>query len=274
MARHVERGAGASAARSYASEPRLGLNGVRIALGRQIGAGRYGKVYAAEDEWGNALAVKRYRPFVPSAVWRNELQQLARFRHPSVIELYGGVVDGGERYVVLRHGGLALPRVRVPEQRDSRERFALQVAKGLLHALHELHGAGHVHGDVNPGNCLVRRSGHAVEVRLADFAFCRRREAAEPELARHGAWMPLPERSAAPEEPPGPAGDVYLASLVLLQILLGRPLVGAGGGGRLGIPGLARCADGPTIRALLPALAADPRDRPDALELWRALRAI
>jgi len=261
--------------RPAASEPppiELFVRGVRVRLERRIGAGRYGTVHAGRDEWGEALAVKLYKPFVPDDVWQNELRQLERFRHANVVELCGGARRGKERYAILRYAGKPLAQLRDSRSTESRERFVLHVARGLLQALHELHSAGYVHGDVNPGNCLVQQVGPSVHVRLADFAFCRRVEDPEPELARYAAWMPLPERFGPRRTRTGIKADVYLAALLLLERLIGTPLDRDHVQLRFRVlPKYLVDRGRPIVQALAAALSPEPWRRPGALELWRQL---
>lgn len=255
-----------------APQVQLYVRGVRVRLERRIGAGRYATVHAGRDEWGEALAVKLYKPFVPDDVWQNELRQLERFRHANVVELCGGARRCRERYAVLHYAGRSLAEVRDSARTELRERFAMQIARGLLRALHEVHSAGYVHGDVSPGNCLVQQTGNVLNVRLADFAFCRKVEDPEPELARYAAWMPLPERFGERRTTVGIKADVYLAALVLLERLTGTRLQREQVQVRFRtLPQFAAESSRPIIRALAAALSPEPWRRPGALELWRQL---
>lgn len=251
----------------------LEVQGIQIQLGTRIGVGRYSYVYAGRDEWGNSLAAKVYRAYVPRAIWENEARQLRRFRHRNVVQLFEAFEVDGERYILLQHGGQPVSRTRSFGTERLREQFVLNIARGLLQALHWIHQASYVHGDINPSNCLVWRRGGTMEVRLADFAFCRSVDAAEDELARFAQWMPLPERLDPAYGDLGVESDVYLAALVLFELLTGpvgdcSPATALSGE----LQHRAAHHDRPFVRQLAPALAPNTSERPRAIELWRALR--
>lgn len=250
----------------------LCVQGVNVRLGTRIGTGRYSYVYAGQDEWGNSVVAKAYRAYVPRAMWENEVRQLRRFRHRNVVQMIGALEYENERYILLMHGGQPVSRVRAFGTQELRERFALNVARGLLQALHTIHEENYVHGDVNPSNCLVWRRGTSTEVRLADFAFCRPLGAAEDELARFAQWMPLPERLNRAFGELGTCSDVYLAALVLLELTVGRVEEGTPEYALSGkLQHYAACHDRRFVRELAPALEPNTSDRPSALELWRSL---
>lgn len=250
----------------------LCIGGIRVRLGTRIGTGRYSYVYAGQDEWGNSVVAKVYRAYVPSAMWENEVAQLRRFRHPHVVPIMGALELDGERYIVLMNAGQPVSRVRSFGTQRLRERFALNVARGLLHALHVIHGENYVHGDVNPSNCLVWRRGASMEVRLADFAFCRPLGVVEDEFSRFAQWMPLPERLDPALGELGACSDVYLAAVVLLEILTGHIEEATPENALSGkLQERAASHDRRFVRALAPALAPKTKERPRAIELWRAL---
>lgn len=248
------------------------VQGVQVRLGTRIGVGRYSYVYAGQDEWGNAVAAKVYRTYVPATIWENEVRQLKRFRHRNIVEILGAFELDGERYILLTHGGQPVSRTRSVSSERLREQFALNIARGILQALDFIHRENHVHGDVNPNNCLVWRRGASIEVRLADFAFCRPVDVAEAELARFAQWMPLPERLDPALGELGTSSDIYLAALVLLELMMGRVEDGSPASTLSGeLQHRAACHDRAFVRELAPALAPNARERPRAIELWRAL---
>lgn len=250
----------------------IDVHGVHVRLGARIGVGRYSHVYAGQDEWGNAIAAKVYRTYVPASIWENEIRQLERFRHRNIVQIAGALELEGERYVVLMHGGQPVSRTRSFGSESVREQFAFNIARGLLQALHAIHSESYVHGDVNPNNCLIWRRGASMEVRLADFAFCRPIDAVEDELARFAQWMPLPERLDPALGELGASSDVYLAAVVLLEIMIGRVEDGSPASVLSGeLQRQAASHDRAFIRELAPALSPKAADRPEAIDLWRAL---
>ncbi|MES1206696.1 MAG: protein kinase, partial [Pseudomonadota bacterium] len=88
-------------------------------------------------------------------------------------------------------------------------------------ALAYVHGAGIVHGDLKPGNILLR---HPTDVVLADFGVAQFTAATTTALEDRPAGTPL---YLAPEQfhgaPPSPRTDLFAAGAILWEVVHGRP---------------------------------------------------
>ena len=251
----------------------LSVRGVGVRLGHQIGVGRYSTVYVAQDEWGTRLAAKVYTEGSAVELWKNELEQLQRFRHPNIVQLVGGFELDAKRYILTRYAGISVGRIKLKTQ-ESRGSILRGVAASLMQALHVIHSRGYLHGDVNPQNCLYSARGSAAALCLADFTFCRTLQGTSSPLMKQARWMPVPERLDRTLGSESCATEIYLAALVLLELATGERLeanVDHTMSGEL----KRKCETHPEafVRGLAGALALQPQQRPTAIELWRSLRA-
>lgn len=160
-----------------------------------------------------------------------------------------------------------------------RERAAVRVAGDVLNALSHAHGRGVVHRDVKPANILVDLDGRG---RLTDFGVARL--AGESGLTATGALVGTMAYMAPEQARGGRVGapaDVYAATLVLYEALVGRnPLAGdspaetARRAAEADIPPLGTERPDlprPLIAAVDAGLRRKPGDRPDPDDLAAAL---
>ncbi|MBI5275321.1 MAG: protein kinase [Burkholderiales bacterium] len=258
---------------SFPPVRKLGLGGVGYQLDHQIGVGAFSKVYGGVDMWGNPIAMKLMSPDASRSLWEREGKALVRFRHPCVPHLYGAHEHEGRLYLVLERCGIAVSRMR--PSAPLRPRACLVVARSLLQVLHTLHVMKHWHGDVSANNVLVRDpSPQSLGiVKLTDFALCQ--PVGQLSEGRHlvPPWQPLPER-LEPGRPGnlGPATDVYLAAMVLLQVLTGETKHYTSEETMAGAPRERALATGTRLgEAIAAGLALDAAARPSAAALWSML---
>ncbi|MGW7289050.1 serine/threonine-protein kinase [Streptomyces sp. NPDC054847] len=149
-----------------------------------LGAGAFGNVYAARhtapEPGGPARAALKFLPtgtHTPRQLRHlrelaeREVELLSRLRSPRLIRMYEALtVDDaahpeldGATVLVLEAAQGSLETLLASENRPQAGPTLLtQVCEGL----HQLHGAGWVHGDLKPGNVLLMPDGTA---RLGDF---------------------------------------------------------------------------------------------------------
>jgi len=85
-------------------ERKGGLLAGRYRLGRRLGAGTFGVVYAADDvEGGRSVAIKHLRALGPSALYRfkHEFRLIADLRHPNLVRPIELFSADAEWYIVM-----------------------------------------------------------------------------------------------------------------------------------------------------------------------------
>jgi serine/threonine protein kinase len=248
--------------------------GVQYVLGHQIARGRFSTVYKGRDEWGNSVVAKISNPGVNQLMWKNEVQNLLRLRHPNVVFMHAAFERNERGHIILERAGIGIGRVQVGERKEREILFNL-AAKCLLEALNFIHSTGYVHTDMNPGNALLvlTPDNTPVTVKLCDLGLARK--ATELVAGHHRSkWNPPPETLDVRFGDLGPAMDVYSTALVLMELLLGRELDY--------FTDDEICAGAPQRRALdlgdnlgtALASALNPKvsERVTAIELWRRIR--
>ncbi|MBN2800614.1 MAG: protein kinase [Deltaproteobacteria bacterium] len=275
----------------------------RYELLRPLGTGGMGEVWLAHDAWlGRQIALKLVRsdlaasPAITGSFLR-EARINASLAFPGVVPVYdiGTWADGrpyctmeviegvslgqalagleplGRRRAPVLDGtfGGALEAVDLELSEGHLE--ALEVIAQVARVLERVHSAGIVHRDVKPDNVLI--SGLR-EVWVVDWGLAVEAGSPTAGLAGTPAWM-APEQARG--ELPSPRADVYSLGLVAAELLLGpredRALPAADWARReahrRGV-----LEEGPLLRVLTRALAAEPADRyPDARDLRADLRS-
>ena len=247
----------------------------------KIGAGGFADVYEAIDlklDREVALKVVDERHGVSARVAR-EVEAAASLTHPGIVALYDFFTDGRRAYLVwelVRGSSLA----ELAGSLDDGE--ATEAAAQVLEALAYAHSQGVVHRDIKPQNLMVDENGY---VKVMDFGIARLMDAetltSEGDMLGTVAYM-SPEQAAGRRA--GPPSDVYSAAMVLYELLAGtNPLRGATPGETISNVLAGRL---PTLRGYRPdlpdeliaavdeALLPAPGERPGALELSEALRAV
>ncbi len=198
----------------------------------------YGRLVGAVG-FSRTVAIKRLHSHLAKdpefvAMFLDEARVAARIRHPNVVPTLDVVSTGGQILLVMEYvPGEPLGRLlRTSSNRG--ERLPLPIVSSILiHVLHGLHAAHEavnekgealeiVHRDVSPQNVMVGVDGVA---RVLDFgvakAVGRLQTTQEGNLKGKIAYMP-------PEQVRGRvtrAADVYAASAVLWEALVGRRMV-------------------------------------------------
>ncbi|MFE1100547.1 serine/threonine protein kinase [Nocardiopsis alba] len=244
----------------------------------RIGAGGMGAVYGALDTYGRCVAVKTVRADLAAKprfreAFAHEVAMLARADGISTARLYAHDTEAEVPWLAFDHvpGRDLRAHVREfgPLEGEMLRVFALGMAEGLA----ALHAAGVVHRDVKPANVILSPDGP----KIVDFGIAAPigTERSADAFADHGTpgW-------AAPERHTGAvadsAADVFAWGALVAMAATGRQPFGKGEtkerirrvcAGEYEIDGVPE--------DLLPlvegTLSMDPRERPSAADLVRAL---
>ena len=256
----------------------------RYRLGRRLGSGGFGTVYAAHDErLDRPVAVKTVAAHgpVPERAQREALAA-ARLHHPGIVAVYDAGEADGERYLISE---LVRGRTLAALERDGAlsDRDVLRIGLSLADALDHAHERGVIHRDLKPQNVIVpdAPSEARAAAKLLDFGVAHL--AGDEPLTRTGdvvgtlAYM-APEQAAG--ERVDEQADLYSLALVLYEALAGtnpvRAPSPAATARRVGmpVPSLRRHRrDLPPelCEALAAALAPDPAARGTLADLAGAL---
>jgi serine/threonine protein kinase len=202
-------------------------------LERPIGAGAMATIYQARpaesSEDGARYAVK-----LLNAEWQEHSLAVSLFRREAAIGRrvsHSHLITVLSTHVVEPPYYLVMPLLvgRTLEVHLSQGEIfslphALWIARQAAEALHALHGARYLHGDVKPGNLMLSPEGHAT---LLDLGFAR-------ELAETGSALDRPVVGTisylAPElltstMRADERSDLYSLGATLFEMLAGRPPV-------------------------------------------------
>ncbi|KAB2636449.1 LRR receptor-like serine/threonine-protein kinase [Pyrus ussuriensis x Pyrus communis] len=148
-----------------------------------IGRGGFGRVYKAELESGQVVAVKRLNTNDSNDIsainlrsFENEIQTLTTIRHRNIIRLYGFSSRRGcifLLYEYLQRGSLGKALYGVEGVTELGWPTRVKIMEGLAHALSYLHhdcSPPIVHRDVTVNNVLLEQD---FEPRLSDFGTAR-----------------------------------------------------------------------------------------------------
>lgn len=215
----------------------------RYALYSQIAAGGMAAVHLGrmfgQAGFSRTVAIKRLHPHLAQdpefvSMLIDEARLAARVRHPNVVATLDVVAQEHELLVVMEYvHGESLARI-LRTLREKQQRvpppIAVSIACNVLQGLHAAHEAtnergeplGIIHRDVSPQNVMMGSDGVA---RVVDFGVAkaagRLQETREGQLKGKIRYM-SPEMIK--RQPVGRGADVYAASVVLWEALVGRRL--------------------------------------------------
>jgi serine/threonine protein kinase len=271
--------------RDEASRTRFG----RYQLGRKLGAGAMGEVFAARHlDTHEEVALKTLTATTATRLYRfkREFRALADVSHRNLIRLHELVVpEAGTSFFTMEllDGRPFVEWVRGPTPVGTvpaLERLE-HALRQLVDGVHHLHVHGCVHRDLKPSNVLVTSEGRVV---VLDFGLVSELSEPDKAITRDDQILGTPSYMA-PEQalakPVGPAADWYAVGVMLFECLTGRlPHTGSPLMQMIAKEGATRdpgddVADVPEqLRTLcVRLLARDPSTRPSGRELLERLRA-
>ena len=207
----------------------------RYRIDAVLGKGGMGRVYKGEHTGiGRTVAIKVLHTALggnKEAMQRFQREALAsgRLDHPNIVGVSDfGVVEGGGLYLVME----ALEGEPLGARIDREKRIpwpeALEIMRGVFAGLRHAHDKGVVHRDIKPDNIFLARKDGEQIVKILDFGIAKlyAGNADDPASTRAGLTVGTPAY-LSPEQAVGgaitPAADIYSASIVLYEMLTGRP---------------------------------------------------
>ena len=221
---------------------RIGVYEIR----RIIGEGRFGITYQVWNQHLNAeMALKEYFPndIVQRAAdgltvltrsdrderlfqlgldkFLEDADKLARIEHPNLERVQNDLQIHGTIYLAMEYeDGIPLSRLVERSGAVLDEEQVKIIFLPIIEALGEVHKAGVIHGDINPGNILLRKSGESV---LLDFASARLALATPLGLSLEAfteGYAPVEQYD--PQGQMGPWTDLYSLGATMYRCVTGN----------------------------------------------------
>lgn len=249
--------------------------GGRYRMIARVGRGGMGDVWRADDLMlGTEVALKLMCSTSPSDRLRivQEVRLARQITHPAVCRVFDVGESGNTIYFSMEFvRGEDLAALLRRTGRLTPERV-LEIAHQLCAGLAAAHAQGVLHRDLKPANILIDQDGR---VRITDFGIAVTTHDTGPHAMIGTPGYMAPEQLSA-NAPLSERTDVYALGIVLYELVTGTPhhtLRSDAPSSRLSLhaPGI-----NPQLeRAILRAIARDPKDRPaSALEMAAALPRI
>lgn len=207
------------------------IGGFRIVS--PLGAGGMGIVYAAvQDQPRRTVALKILRPDLLSEDiqrrFDTEAEVLGRLQHDGIARIYEtGRIEtpfGSQPYYAMELvEGVEI--VDFAERRDLDHEARVELALGLVDAVHAAHMKGVIHRDIKPANVLVTEDGR---VKVLDFGLARLTDAAHDAMRTMTGQLVGTLNYMSPEQAEGlndaidVRTDVYSLGVIIYQLLSGE----------------------------------------------------
>ncbi len=165
------------------------------------------------------------------ARFEQEVQAIAKLRHPNIAQIYENGTVEGRPYYAMEYvaGGTLSERLKAsPLRPEEAAKLVVKLSKAMQHA----HEQNILHRDLKPSNVLLEAShpndgkGTVLEPKIADFGLAKKLDD-DSKLTRTGDVFGSPSYMS-PEQASGvmkftPAVDVYALGAILYECLTGRP---------------------------------------------------
>lgn len=207
-------------------------NGMEYTIGQHISSGSYALVFEGIDSFGNAIALKVYKPAkrrfeLVKEQWKKECRIFEIARHPNVVAIYDYFICANLCYIVLERAWGDLYRW-VEQYKPLNELNVKEIARQLLFGIHFIHKRGILQRDITIYNVLVFEGPRSIGsiFKISDFGISK--DLFEPWQSQinmaqvaHPHFIPpellLPQYGYSTEQT-----DLYHLGLILLYALTGK----------------------------------------------------
>ncbi len=200
----------------------------RYKIGRKIGQGETGSVYAALDpQERRKVAIKVLHPQLctaPEQVLRfeREAAATAEIDHPNVVRSWGMIREGPRCFMVMEILDGKLLSSEIKKRRKLTLERSLNLAHWIAQGLEQAHKRGVIHRDLNPNNVMLLKGGG---LKVMDFGLARLTGSNE-DITAVGVRLGS-ARYMAPEYIQDThvdhLSDLYALGIVLHEMLTGAP---------------------------------------------------
>jgi eukaryotic-like serine/threonine-protein kinase len=196
----------------------------RYELVERIGSGGAGEVWLAHDErlGGRPVAIKiMHRHVLPDSGdvdrFEHEMRVAARLDHPNIVTIYTTGTSDDAPFAVMEYLEGQDLDMTLPDGDPQR---VAAIGRDICAALAYAHGEGVIHGDIKPGNVVLRDTGQA---KVTDFGLARAVGGPASGSTEVGDGM-LPYLSPGQwlGEAPAFSDDIWSVGCVLYRLLSGR----------------------------------------------------
>ncbi|GAA4694865.1 hypothetical protein Prum_049180 [Phytohabitans rumicis] len=150
-----------------------------------------------------------------------EARAAAALQHPSVVQVYDVVHEGGRPWIVMELLDARSLADMIIEDGPVAQRAVAKIGIALLGALEVAHAVGVLHRDVKPANVLICTDGRCV---LTDFGVARMPtdvQLTTPGMVLGSPHFISPERAMGQDF--GPPSDLFSLGVTLYTAVEGRP---------------------------------------------------
>jgi serine/threonine-protein kinase len=199
-----------------------------------LGAGGMGRVYRAEHTGiGRSVAIKMLhadlgRNTEAAARFQREAMASGRLDHANIIGVSDfGVLDGKPYLVMEALDGESLGE-RLERDKILPWRLAVEITRQVVLGLRHAHERGVVHRDIKPDNIFLTHKDGVLAIKILDFGIAKlyAGDPEDPMSTRVGLTVGTPTY-LSPEQAVGaaiaPPSDLYSATVVLFEMVAGRP---------------------------------------------------
>jgi serine/threonine protein kinase len=195
----------------------------KFTLVEPLSTGGYSTVYRCMDSIGIRYACKVLQKDTNKRIRvQKEIDLMKKMAFSTKVPRMVEALENDDAFFIVQEwcrGGAVRNYMSSYDQYS--ENTVASMVRGVLRALHHIHGAGIVHADIKPGNILLADTSEDAEVKVGDFgsAVELEFEVAETEEIVATPWYVSPE---ALSHTFAPASDVWSLGVTTYQLLSGR----------------------------------------------------